>query len=301
MDRWAPIRAFFGESHLERLVEHQVGSYNQFITSYLPQTIEQFNPVVIHSDQYYNKELRKHSLEINARFTNLQLSRPQIFENNGSTRIMFPRDARNRNFTYSATATTDIHIQCIVRTGPELEEVQYFNHVIPGVHIGKIPIMLRSCLCVLTQNPHLNSDATGECPYDPGGYMIIHGSEKTILGQEQTASNKIYIFPATNSQKYVLQAEMKCSADTRRLSPKQVNLFITKLPTGEHIIHVNLQRIKKNIPLCVLFRAMGKLTDKEIVHLVALNTVDDELASLFKGTIADGSSCLTQEDAFAYL
>ena len=90
MDRWAPIRAFFGESHLERLVEHQVGSYNQFITSYLPQTIEQFNPVVIHSDQYYNKELRKHSLEINARFTNLQLSRPQIFENNGSTRIMFP-------------------------------------------------------------------------------------------------------------------------------------------------------------------------------------------------------------------
>jgi len=301
MDRWAPIRAFFGASHLERLVEHQVGSYNQFITSYLPQTIEQFNPVVIHSDQYYNKDLKKHSLEIHARFTNLQLSRPQIFENNGSTRIMFPRDARNRNFTYSATATTDIHIQCIVRTGPELEEVQYFNHVIPGVHIGKIPIMLRSCLCVLTQNPHLNSDATGECPYDPGGYMIIHGSEKTILGQEQTAFNKIYIFPATNSQKYVLQAEMKCSADTRRISPKQVNLFMTKLPTGEHILHVNLQRIKKNIPLCVLFRAMGKITDKEIFQLVSLNTDDEELAALFKGTISEGSTCLTQEDAFAYL
>ena len=131
--------------------------------------------------------------------------------------------------------------------------------------------------------------------------MIINGSEKIVLGQEQTASNRIYIFPATNSQKYVLQAEMKCSADTRRVSPKQVNMFITKLPTGEHTIHVNLQRIKKNIPLCILFRALGKVTDKEIFQLVSLDTCDKELASLFKGTIAEGSTCLTQEEAYAYL
>ena len=300
-DRWAPIRAFFGAAHLERLVEHQISSYNQFITSYLPQTIEQFNPTVIHSDQYYNKDLKKHSLEIHVRFENFQLNRPQIFENNGATKIMFPQEARLRNFTYSATTTVDVHIQYIVRSGPELEEVQYFNNVIPQVHIGKIPIMLKSCVCVLTQHPHLSSDITGECKYDPGGYMIINGSEKTVLGQEHTASNRCYVFPATNSQKHLLQAEMKCSVDTKRVSPKQVNMFITKLPNGEHLIHINLQRIKKNIPLVIIFRALGVITDKEIFRMVSFEDTDSEVSSLFRGTIAEGSECLTQEDAFTYL
>ena len=301
LDRWAPIRAFFGNSHLERLVEHQVSSYNQFITSYLPQTIEQFNPTIIHSDQYYNKDLKKHSLVIHVRFENFQLSRPQIFENNGSTKLMFPQEARLRNFTYSATTTIDVHIQYIVRSGPELEDVQYFNNVIPQVHIGKIPIMLKSCVCLLTQHPHLSTEITGECKYDPGGYMIINGSEKTVLGQEHTASNKVYVFPATNSQKHVLQAEMKCSEDTKRVSPKQVNLFLSKLPNGEHVIHITLQRIKKNIPLCVVFRALGIMTDKDIYNKISFDTMDAEMSSMLRGTIAEGASCLTQEDAMTYL
>jgi DNA-directed RNA polymerase II subunit RPB2 len=300
MDRWAPIRAFFKGNHLERLVEHQISSYNHFIHSQLPQTIEQFNPVIIHSDQYYNKELKKYSLEIHLRFQNFQLNRPQIFENNGSTKVMFPNEARLRNFTYSSTTTIDIHIQYIVRSGPDLEDVQYFNNIIPQVHIGKIPIMLKSSVCVLTQNAHLSHETTGECKSDPGGYFIINGSEKTVIGQEHTANNRIYCFPANNSQKYILQAEMKCSIDSKRVSPKQVNMLITRNPTGEHMIHVNISRIKKNIPIVIVFRALGILSDLAIYKMVTFED-DKEIAALFRGSIMEGSSCLTQEDALAYL
>jgi DNA-directed RNA polymerase beta subunit len=107
--------------------------------------------VIIHSDQYYNKELKKYSLEINLRFQNFQLNRPQIFENNGSTKVMFPNEARLRNFTYSSTTTIDIHIQYIVRSGPELEDVQYFNNIIFGkLDYENITIQYQTILEILT-------------------------------------------------------------------------------------------------------------------------------------------------------
>ena len=60
-----------------------------------------FNPLIIKSDQDYDIKLGKHSLEVDVRFENLQIHRPQIHENNGAKKIMFPQEARLRNMTYS--------------------------------------------------------------------------------------------------------------------------------------------------------------------------------------------------------
>ena len=50
-----------------------------------------------------------------------------------------------------------------------------------------MPIMVKSSVCVLTQNRHIQPLYTGECDMDCGGYFIIKGSEKTVLGQERAA------------------------------------------------------------------------------------------------------------------
>lgn len=34
----------------------------------------------------------------------------------------------------------------------------------------------------------------GECPYDQGGYFIVRGSEKVVVGQERMAYNFVYTF-----------------------------------------------------------------------------------------------------------
>ena len=47
----------------------------------------------------------------------------------------------------------------------------------------------------------MNSGITGECKYDAGGYFIINGSEKTVLGQERAAENNIQIFKIKNAQR----------------------------------------------------------------------------------------------------
>jgi len=301
MDPWCAINSYFKGAHLQRLVQHQIESYNEFVMYQIQQTIEQFNPVIIHSDQYYNKELKKYGLEIIVRFTNFQMNRPKIHENNGSTKVMFPQEARLRNFTYAATTTVDLNIQYFVRSGPDLEELQCFNSVIKQIHIGKIPIMLKSSVCVLTQYSHLSHDVTGECRYDPGGYFIINGSEKTVLGQERTAENKIYCFPANNSHKYVSQAEIKCSPDTKRISPKQVNMYLSKSSNGDYLIHVNIPRIRKNIPIAILFRALGIISDKDICRFISMNVMDEEMCEYMKGSIIEASSCCSTEEAIVYI
>jgi len=45
--------------------------------------------------------------------------------------------------------------------------------VLPKIHIGKLPIMLRSNICVLSQYKHLTSEVIGECKMDPGGYRQL--------------------------------------------------------------------------------------------------------------------------------
>ena len=47
---WKVIESYFKNDHLGKLVRHQLESYNHFIDEDLINTINMFNPVVIHSE-----------------------------------------------------------------------------------------------------------------------------------------------------------------------------------------------------------------------------------------------------------
>ena len=180
---WNIIESYFTGQHLDRLVRHQLESYNNFVGYQITKTIEMFNPVRIASEQDYDPINKKSSLEIYVTFENFNIYRPQIHENNGAIKLMFPQEARLRNFTYASAMTIDINIKYVIRTGPTLENIQTFYKTLPQIHIGKLPIMLKSNICVLNQYKHFENTQTGECRFDTGGYFIINGSEKTVLGQ----------------------------------------------------------------------------------------------------------------------
>ena len=114
---WTLINSYFSKEHLQQLVRHQLESYNYFVNNQIQQTIEMFNPLVIASEHDYIKDFNLYRLEIEINFENLSIYRPQIYENNGSTKIMFPQEARLRNFTYASTLTLDLNIEIKVRYG----------------------------------------------------------------------------------------------------------------------------------------------------------------------------------------
>jgi DNA-directed RNA polymerase beta subunit len=170
---WNIIESYFKGQQLERFVRHQLESYNNFVSYQIIKTIEMFNPLHIASEQDFDQSSKKYALEIFITFENFHIYRPQIHENNGAIKLMFPQEARLRNFTYSAATTIDVNIKYVVRNGSNLENTQIFHKTIPSVHIGKLPIMLKSNICVLNQYKHFDNEKTGECKFDAGGYFII--------------------------------------------------------------------------------------------------------------------------------
>ena len=124
-DIWYLIKDYFNDSYLHELVKHQIDSYNDFIEKQMFKTIDMFNPIHIKSPHDYIPEFKKYRLEIEIMMENLCIYRPEIHENNGSTKLMFPSDARLRNFTYSSNITLDLKIKYIIRSGKELENVNY--------------------------------------------------------------------------------------------------------------------------------------------------------------------------------
>ena len=133
------------------------------------------------SEQDYIKSINKYKLEIYIDFEDFNIYRPQIHENNGATKLMFPQEARLRNFTYASNMTLSIKIKYVIREGDDLESTQIKYKTLKNIHIGKLPIMLKSSICVLEQYQHIEPRISGECVMDPGGYFIINGSEKRVL------------------------------------------------------------------------------------------------------------------------
>ena len=303
---WTIIESYFSGQHLKRLVRHQLESYNSFVNYQIQKTIEMFNPVHIFSEQQYNSKLKKYPLEIFITFDKFQIYRPQIHENNGATKIMFPHEARLRNFTYSSPMTIDLDIHYVVRNGDNLENVQNYHKKIQQIHIGKLPIMLKSSLCILNQYKHIDEKITGECKYDAGGYFIINGSEKTVLGQERAAENKVYCFNVSkNNTKWCWIAEIKSVPDFKCISPKQINMMVSSKNNGfGHGIYIQIPRVKNPIPVFIIFRVLNIISDEEICKYILLNIKDEnnkKLLHALHASIIDANQYLTQEDAMNYL
>ena len=303
---WKVIESYFQGQHLERLVRHQIESYNNFINYQIKKTIEMFNPVTIHSDHDKDEKTGLYALEMIITFTNFQIQRPQIHENNGATKIMFPQEARLRNFTYSSAMTLDINIKIIKRYGENLEKIENLYQKLPRIHIGKLPIMLKSSICVLKQYNHLDSNITGECKYDGGGYFIINGSEKTCLAQERAAENNIMCFNVKkNNNKWCWLAEIKSIPDDKCISPKQINITIASRNNGAgHPIYIHIPRIKTPIPIFIVFRALGVISDQEICKYIILDIQQDDMKKMLfslKASIVEAHKYKTQEDALQYI
>jgi DNA-directed RNA polymerase II subunit RPB2 len=305
-DPWTVIESYFKDQHLDRLVRHQLESYNNFVGYQIIKTIEMFNPVHIKSEEDYDEKSGRYSLEIFITFENFHIYRPQIHENNGAIKLMFPQEARLRNFTYASAMTIDINIKYIIRDGENLDNVKTLYKTLPKIHIGKLPIMLKSNICVLNQYKYVDNQHTGECKYDAGGYFIINGSEKTVLGQERAAENRVYCFNISkNDTKYTWKAEIKSVPDFKCISPKQINMMISSKNNGFGFpICLQIPRVKQPIPLFIVFRALGVISDKEICEYILLNISLDKykpmLANL-QASIIESNKYITYEDAIKYI
>ena len=145
-----------------------------------------------------------------------------------------------------------------------------------------------------------------ECKFDLGGYFLINGNEKVIISQEKVANNMIQVFKnPKNSSKFSHICETRSLNENAYGIPKVSSIKITNKPNMyDNTLKISLPHMKQEIPLLVLFRALGSGSDKDVIYYIIDNNgseIDHILLKMLGATIDEGSSVRTEEEAILYL
>jgi len=277
------------ESYFEQrsLVNHQLASYNDCIPSSdgkMSRMERIVRNIRIGTDEPVEDndggiiKLDVLDKEIVIRMKNIHLGRPTIKEANGAEHPATPMECRLRKLTYFSPVYLDFKILDEDKPAPEIEE---------RVHIGNLPIMVRSAQCNLHANhiSHLCGDAdrklspytstedadrlkellrrAGEDPLDTGGYFIINGTERVLISMEDLAPNRVTV---EKNKKYAHETEVAKIFSQKDGVRKPLN--IEKRRDGMLMVKIPSAGTTP-IPVVLLMRALGMENDKEIFAAIA--------------------------------
>lgn len=280
------------------ITKHHLDSYNDFISNTIKKTIRSMNPFIILKKDVLQPNINKHIIEIYIGGENgdeIFIDKPVIHEN-GKTRIMTPNEARINDFNYSANLYCNIVIKYINNESksPIIEKLDQVN-------IGSIPIMLHSNLCYLKDMPSDILREMGECQYDQGGYFIIDGKEKVIVAQERNSTNNLFISRVEKDPKYCYSAFIHCSSEISSVFPKTIKFKVLKSDRRRNAIVVNIPHIETDIPLAILFRALGIENDLAIIKHILPSVEDSIELDILRQSIVDGNFIYSEREAKEYL
>jgi DNA-directed RNA polymerase II subunit RPB2 len=292
---WIVISSYFDE---KGLVRQQLDSFDEFIQMSVQRIVEDTPPIELQAEAQYddNEPPPKYSLK----FEQIYLSKPTHWEKDGKAVYLMPNEARLRNLTYSAPLYVDI--KKTVSTDDNSKEDLH-----PKTFIGKIPIMLRSTYCLLSQLTDRDLNELNECPLDPGGYFIINGSEKVLIAQEKMATNTVHVFSKKDS-KYSHTAEIRSYIEnsSRPVSTLWVSQLsrggsgVKKSATGQRIV-ATLPYIKQEIPIMVVFRALGFVSDRDILEHIIYDFNDIEMMEMLKPSLDEAFVIQEQNVALNFI
>lgn len=244
MDRnaYQPLSQSYFDRH--RLAEHQLDSFNRFLTSGIQTVVDNKGGIKADiQDSTHDK-----SLHIN--FGQVKVESPQMTESNGETTDIFPQEARLRNLTYSASIHLEMRIVVLGDGDPEeriLDEGRY--------EIGQLPIMVRSTACNLTDLNRSELVEQQEDPADPGGYFIVNGSERVLVTSEDLVHNRILVEYMDADNTIPVAKVFSGDEGYRKL---------VTVTLDDNLLSVSIPGSPSQIALPLLLRALGKETDETI-------------------------------------
>src|SRR2546426_5997153 len=254
----------------EGIARQHLNSYDEFLERGLQSIIKEVGQIEIESADYPYK----------IQLGTVKLQQPRMMELDGSITHIAPMEARLRNVTYASP----IMLEASVVEDGKILESRY-------IHIGDMPVMVRSNACILHNLSDQKLVEYGEDPNDPGGYFIINGSERVIVGLEDLSYNKIIVDKEMVGGNIVFKAKVYSSIVGYRakleLVMKNDGLIVAKIP-GSPV----------DIPVVTLMRALGLESDREIAAAVSLvDEIQDELEASFEKS----GDVPTAKDAIVYI
>jgi DNA-directed RNA polymerase II subunit RPB2 len=288
-DTWDVIYSYFRDTP-DYLVKHHLDSFNDFITAKIPIIFKSFGKSTFVRSDITDNYVYETNVYFGGRdFAGFYISKPVLFDHASSKiKQLYPNEARLKNLTYGADVFYDVDIEFSMRE-TKTNKYIYQNVKIPTTNflkkmfLGTIPVMLKSCLCVL-QNalPELLYQM-GEASNDVGGYFIIDGHEKVIMSQERKSENRVFLESTDSNSKYSHIAEIKSVplesfqlARTTRIQMERTGMITIRLGQDKPFL---IQKEGRDVPLFTMFRFLGVESDKDIIKYICYD-MDSELASV---------------------
>src|SRR5438105_5839209 len=187
-------------------------------------------------------------------------------------------EAKLRNRTYSSPILMEMTI-----------EEEGLPRDTTRQHIGDLPVMVKSDLCQLSTKTKEQLIDSGEDPNDPGGYFIINGSERVIVGLEDLSPNKILV----DAEKVAAVSTFKARVYSSVVGYRS-KMEVTLKQDGS--INVKVPSCPIDIPFVIIMRAMGFKSDKDIANAVSPKP---EIQDLLEVSFDKANEAPTEKDALA--
>jgi len=239
------------EDHFKRkgFVHHQTESFDQFINVGIHKIITEEPEICITTKG--SKSTGSYS-RYRVSFSNVYVPKPTVTEDTRVLRSFYPAEARQRDLTYDAPIYATV-TETLENEGKEPEVTEHVRVV-----LGRIPIMLRSSNCYLTNMTPDERISAGECEHDQGGYFVIKGKERVLISQLRGVYNIPLVIEQRAGDKY------KYCCDMRSMSEETGHSVLVSAMIGsdDRTLCFSLPYIKEPIPMGVVFKAMEYSSDQ---------------------------------------
>ena len=313
---WKTINKYFTDNP-NIVVKHHIDSYNAFFSKGIKEIFKDKNPIRFFKELDKKTQQYKYQCDIYLGGINadkIYYGKPIIYdtEQEGIERehYMYPNEARLRNMTYGFTIHYDVDIKFKIlidkedgSTGKDKFDIHEETIQLDKIYLGKFPIMLQSNMCILNGLAPEARFNLGECRNDPGGYFIIDGKEKVIISQEGRADNMLYILKDVN-EKVSFAAEIRSVSEdvSKPVRTLSVRIIKEQASSSNNQIVVNIPQVRKPIPLFIVMRALGVISDKNIIQYCLLDFKKfNNYIDLFIPSIHDAGTIFNQHTALQYI
>jgi len=298
---WKIIDKYFNENP-NCLVAHHLESYNDFFTNGIHNIFFENNPIrFIERDDNTTGKFNECLLYLGGKDgKSIYYGKPIIYDDNNS-HYMTPNEARLRNMTYGITIHYDVDVDFNYYVN---DEFKTHNIKLEKIYLGKFPIMLQSNLCLLNGLSREVRYNYGECLNDYGGYFIIDGKEKVIISQETFANNMLYIRSNSDDDIYSHSAEIRSVSEdsSKPIRTTSVKILAPSPRYTNNNILVAIPNVRKPVPLFIVMRALGIISDKAIIETCLLDIDKNKhLVDLFIPSVHDANKFFTQQNALEFI
>ena len=287
------------------LVSHHIDSCNYFYEHSIKEIFKDLNPILYQNEYDEKHNLYKYNIEIyigGKEGDKIYFGKPMNYKENQSS-FLFPNECRLKNITYATNLFYDVDIYYTIydqEFKKSIKQKALSRNKLENNHfeLGSFPIMLKSNLCVLNNFDKNVNYQLGECKHDYGGYFIIDGKEKVLVPQESFGNNVIYIRELKdNIHDYSVEIK-SVSEDNNK--PKRT-LSIRRVKERNQFM-IDIANVKKEIPLFIVFRALGITSDEEICKCILGDLKErDYYLEYLRTSIEDCGYIFTQLQALKFI